>query len=153
MHQNTCLHSSCYSSVNSAVIIMRFIYYESAMLCGVQDCFCFATATLVLTVAAENCKQNRTFQLKIKTGNDGTNLFGILGNYATSLRPFDFFESDHKFRFADRKSDKTRTFWFASYTGNDVMKIRGRRSKAATIPNNSVYRLLGSAYEKTSNGS
>jgi len=33
------------------------------------------------------------------------------------------------------------------------MKIRGRRSKAATIPNNSVYRLLGSAYEKTSNGS
>jgi hypothetical protein len=27
------------------------------MLCGVQDRFCFATATLVLTLAAENCKK------------------------------------------------------------------------------------------------
>ena len=33
------------------------------------------------------------------------------------------------------------------------MKIRKRRFIPTTIPNNSVYRLLGSAYEKTSNGS
>ena len=32
------------------------------------------------------------------------------------------------------------------------MKIRGQRSKAATIPNKSVYRFLGSAFGKTSNG-
>ena len=35
-------HSSCYSTVNSATIVMRFIYSESAMLCGVQSRFCFA---------------------------------------------------------------------------------------------------------------
>jgi hypothetical protein len=88
---------------------MWFIYSESAMLFGVQDRFCFATATPVLTLAAENCK-NRTFQLKIKTGNDVTNLFGILGNYITSLGPSDFFKSDHKFRFYDRKVKK-RALW------------------------------------------
>jgi hypothetical protein len=37
---------------------MRFIYSESAMLCGVQDRFCFATTTLVLMLAAENCKKS-----------------------------------------------------------------------------------------------
>jgi hypothetical protein len=47
MYRNTCLHSSCYFSVNSAPIIMMFIYSESAMMCGVQDHFYVEKATLV----------------------------------------------------------------------------------------------------------
>ena len=74
-----------------------------------QVCFCFAKSTLVLTLVAENCKKSYIL-LEIKTGNDVTNLFGILGYYATCLRPFDFLNRIISLDFTTEKAKKRALF-------------------------------------------